>query len=168
MAEPEQDITEYLTFTLGREVFALGIASVREVLEVTDLTVIPRTPEFMRGVINLRGSAVPVMDMRMKFGMSKSRETVDTCIIIAEVDVGGEKSAIGGLVDSVREVLHIPESAVEPAPPMGAAVDTRYIKGMARVGEEFIILVDMGKVFSADELVLAGVGPAANAAEAPA
>lgn len=172
MASETMSMSEHLTFTLGREVFALGISSVREVLEVTELTTIPRTPKFMRGVINLRGNAVPVMDMRSKFGMQPQKDTVDTCIIIVEVAVNGEPSAIGGLVDSVREVLDIPKEKMEPAPPMGAAVDSSFIKGMARVDDEFIIVIDMEKVFSTEELAMAGqaapVQEQAEKASAPA
>ena len=147
-----KDINQFLTFTLGREIFALDIGTVREVLELTTITRIPRTPPFMRGVINLRGHAVPVVDMRLKLGMSKGEDTVDTCIIIVEIDFEGEQTVMGALVDSVREVFEILPEAMEPAPRMGAAIRVEYIKGMARQNDEFIIILDIDKIFTSLEL----------------
>ncbi|KAB1441099.1 chemotaxis protein CheW [Pseudodesulfovibrio senegalensis] len=148
------DINQFLTFTLGREIFALDIGTVREVLELTSITKIPRTPGFMRGVINLRGHAVPVVDMRMKLGMSKGEDTVDTCIIIVEIEFDGEITVMGALVDSVREVFEMMPESIEPAPKMGAAVNAEYIRGMGRQDEKFIIILDINKIFSAEELAL--------------
>jgi purine-binding chemotaxis protein CheW len=150
-----KDINQFLTFTLGKEIFALDIGTVREVLELTNITKIPRTPEFMRGVINLRGHAVPVVDMRLKLGMRKGEDTVNTCIIIVEISFEGEVTIMGALVDAVREVFEMPPETIEPAPKMGAAVSADYIRGMGRQGEEFIIILDINKVFSAEELALA-------------
>ncbi len=155
MADEKAATSQHLTFKLDREIFAISIDSVREVLELTRITKIPRTPEFMRGVINLRGHAVPVVDMRRKFGMSQGQDTVDTCIIIAEVGFDGDQTIIGGLVDSVREVFEILPEAMEPAPRMGAAIRVEYIKGMARQNDEFIIILDIDKIFSAEELAVA-------------
>jgi len=149
------DTSQHLTFTLGKEVFALDITSVREVLELTAITKIPRTPEFMRGVINLRGHAVPVMDMRLKFGMPATPATVDTCIIIGEVDFEGESIVMGGLVDSVREVFELSGEHIEAAPRMGTCISTEYIKGIGKQDESFVIILDIAKVFSAAELALA-------------
>ena len=149
-----KDINQFLTFTLGREIFALDIGTVREVLELTTITRIPRTPPFMRGVINLRGHAVPVVDMRLKLGMSKGEDTVDTCIIIVEIDFEGEQTVMGALVDSVREVFEMTPEAIEAAPKMGAAVNAEYIRGMGRQDENFIIILDIGKIFSAEELAM--------------
>lgn len=150
-----QDINQFLTFTLGKEIFALDIGTVREVLELTSITKIPRTPEFMRGVINLRGHAVPVVDMRLKLGMSRGADTVDTCIIIVELKYEGEMTVMGALVDSVREVFEMPPDSIEPAPKMGAAVKAEYIRGMGRQNDNFIIILDISKVFSAEELSMA-------------
>ncbi|MCM0754423.1 chemotaxis protein CheW [Desulfovibrio aminophilus] len=149
-----KDINQFLTFTLGKEIFALDIGTVREVLELTTITKIPRTPAYMRGVINLRGHAVPVVDMRLKLGMSKGADTVDTCIIIVEIDFDGERTVMGALVDSVREVFEMAPEAIEPAPRMGAAVNAEYIRGMGRQDENFIIILDIGRIFSAEELAL--------------
>ena len=149
------DTGQYLNFTLGKEVFALDIASVREVLELTSITKIPRTPDFMCGVINLRGHAVPVMDMRLKFGMPTTEATVDTCILIVEVDFEGERVIMGGKVDSVREVFDLTEGHIEAAPRMGTSVNTDYIKGIGKQDESFVIILDIAKVFSAEEMALA-------------
>ncbi len=149
------EMHQHLTFSLAKEVFALDIANVREVLELTAITKIPRTPDFMRGVINLRGHAVPVMDMRRKFGMPAAETTVDTCIIIVEVDYEGEEIIMGGLVDSVREVFEIAPERIEAAPRMGTSISTDYIKGIGKQDDQFIIILDIGKVFSSAELALA-------------
>lgn len=150
-----KDINQFLTFTLGKEIFALDIGTVREVLELTSITKIPRTPEFMRGVINLRGNAVPVVDMRRKLGMSKGEDTVDTCIIIVEIEFDGESTVMGALVDSVREVFEMTPDNIEPAPKMGAAINAEYIKGMGRQNGQFIIIININKIFSAEELAIA-------------
>ncbi|WP_419778816.1 chemotaxis protein CheW [Maridesulfovibrio sp.] len=147
---------QYLTFTLNKEIFALDIVKVREVLELSTISTIPRTPEYMKGVINLRGHAVPVMDMRLKLGMSPTEYTVDTCIIILEVDYSDEEMIVmGALVDSVREVFGMSEDDIEPAPKMGSSIEANYIKGMGRQEDQFIIIVDVNKVFSEEELLLA-------------
>lgn len=160
--EALKDINQFLTFTLGKEIFALDIGTVREVLELTSITKIPRTPKFMRGVINLRGHAVPVVDMRLKLGMSQGEDTVDTCIIIVEIEFDGEFTVMGALVDSVREVFEMTPDTIEPAPKMGAAINAEYIKGMGRQSDQFIIIIDINKIFSAEELAaakeLAGIG----------
>jgi purine-binding chemotaxis protein CheW len=153
--EKSNDTSQYLNFTLGKEVFALDISSVREVLELTSITKIPRTPDYMRGVINLRGHAVPVMDMRLKFGMLATEDTVDTCIIIVEVDYDGERIIMGGMVDSVREVFDLTTERIEAAPRMGTSVNSDYIKGIGKQDDTFVIILDIAKVFSAEELALA-------------
>lgn len=166
--EALKDINQFLTFTLGKEIFALDIGTVREVLELTSITKIPRTPEFMRGVINLRGHAVPVVDMRLKLGMSQGEDTVDTCIIIVEIEFEGEFTVMGALVDSVREVFEMMPDTIEPAPKMGAAINAEYIKGMGRQNEQFIIIIDINKIFSAEELAMAKEISGANSgAEQP-
>jgi purine-binding chemotaxis protein CheW len=146
---------QYLTFIVGKEIFALDISSVREVLEITAVTRVPRTPAHMRGVINLRGNAVPVVDMRLKLGMKRADDTVDTCIIIVEIEDGGETSVMGAVVDAVREVFEIQPDKIEDAPRMGAAVNSDYIRGMGRQDGSFIILLDIARVFSAEELSMA-------------
>ena len=152
---------QYLTFNLGEESFALDVANVREILEFTDLTAIPRTPDFMRGVINLRGSVVPVMDMRVKFNLTRTEKTVNTCIIVVEVLLEGEPVILGALVDSVQEVFELEPDRIEPAPKIGKGLKTEFIRGMGKRDESFVIILDIDKVFTADELALAdGAGDA--------
>ena len=148
----DDTVSQYLTFTLGEELFALNIASVKEVLEYTRITKVPRTPEYMCGVINLRGHAVPIVDLRLKFGMLKGEVTVNTCLVIVEVGREEESVALGALVDSVREVIDLMPGEVEPPPKIGAAIDTEFIRGMARKNSEFIIILDIDRIFSTEEL----------------
>ena len=158
------ETTQFLTFKLGDEVFALDITKVREVLDFTTVTKVPRTPEFMRGVINLRGSVVPVVDLRLKFGMTKTESSVNTCIIITEVTVDGDTTILGALADSVQEVLDLEPGSIAPAPKIGTKLKTEFIKGMGKRDDRFIIILDIDKVFSSDELALVKQeeGPAAS------
>jgi len=159
------ETTQYLTFKLGDEVFALEISKVREVLDFTTVTKVPRTPVFMRGVINLRGSVVPVVDMRLKFGLTKTEKTVNTCIIIVEIDIDGETTVLGALADSVQEVLDLDAGQIEPAPKIGTKLRTEFIKGMGKRDERFVIILEVDKIFSSDELSLvqeAGEGVSAE------
>jgi purine-binding chemotaxis protein CheW len=152
-------LRQYLTFTLEKELYAMDIAKVREVLEYTEITRVPRTPEFLRGVINVRGRAVPVVDMRLKFGMSRTVPTVNTCIIISEVELDGESTVLGALADSVQEVFDLEPDQIEPAPRLGARINSEFIDGMGKQGEDFIIILNIDKVFSAEELsVVVDVG----------
>lgn len=149
------EITEsrqYLTFSLADEIFAVDVATVREILEFTTITKVPQTPEFMRGVINLRGSVVPVMDMRLKFGLAETERTVNTCIIVVEIAVGDETLVLGMLADSVQEVFELEPENIEPAPRIGMKLDTSFIRGMGKHGDTFIIILDIDRVFSADDL----------------
>lgn len=152
MADVSMGTNQFLTFTLDQEIFGLEIDKVREVLDYTVLTKVPQTPDFMRGVINLRGSVVPVVDMRLKFGLPMTQRTVNTCIIIVEVDLNGETTVLGALADSVREVIDLNVSDIEPAPKIGTRLNTEFIKGMGKVEEKFSILLDFDRVFSPEEL----------------
>ncbi len=143
---------QYLTFTLDRELFALDIASVREVLELVNITRVPRTPDYIRGVINLRGRAVPVVDLKKQFGLGETARTVNTCIIIVEVSLDGEWTALGALADSVQEVYEMETSQIEPPPRMGTPIKADFIRGMGKTGEQFIIILDINKVFTSLEL----------------
>ena len=145
---------QYLTFKLEDELYALSISQVREVLDFTKITKVPRTPEFMRGVINLRGNVVPVVDMRLKFGMPKAENTVDTCVIIVEIIVDDESTVLGALADSVEEVIELEPEQIEPAPKIGTRLNTEFIKGMGKRDDDFIIILDINKVFSTDELAI--------------
>ncbi|OHB25540.1 MAG: chemotaxis protein CheW [Desulfuromonadaceae bacterium GWC2_58_13] len=148
------DNTQYLTFRLNDEIFALGIDKVREVLDFTQITRVPQVPEFMRGVINLRGSVVPVVDMRLKFGMPKTEKTVNTCIIIVEIKLDEETTVLGALADSVQEVLDLEPDQIEPAPRIGTRLSTEFIRGMGKRDEQFIIILDIDRVFSSEELAV--------------
>jgi purine-binding chemotaxis protein CheW len=143
---------QYLTFLLAEEVFALDVSHVREILEFNTVTKVPKTPDYMRGVINLRGSVVPVLDMRLKFGLAETEKTVHTCIIVVEVSLEGETVVIGALVDSVQEVFELEPEQIEPAPRIGTRLKTDFVKGMGKKDDRFVIILDIDKMFSSDEL----------------
>lgn len=141
---------QYVTFQLGEEVFGLDVSQVREILEFTRLTKVPKTPESMKGVINLRGSVVPVVDMPLKLGLAQTEKTVDTCIIVVEASLEEETIVLGALVDSVQEVLELTPEEIEPAPRTNSRTD--FIKGMGTRNDRFIMLLDIDKIFSSEEL----------------
>lgn len=143
---------QYLTFQLKDEVFAIDVVNVREILELNTVTRVPQTPDYMRGVINLRGSVVPVLDMRLKFGMAMTEKTIDTCIVVVEVAFDGEDVIIGALVDSVQEVFELESEQIEPAPRIGTHLKTEFIKGMGKKDDRFIIILDIDRIFSAEEI----------------
>ncbi len=146
------DTRQYLTFKLADEVFAIDVSKVREVLDFTTITKIPRTPDFMSGVINLRGNVVPVVDLRLCFEMSRTEKTVNTCIVVMEMLIEGESTVIGALADSVEEVIDLEPEQIQPAPRMGTQIRTDFIKGMGRRDAQFIMILDIDRVFSAEEL----------------
>lgn len=148
------ETTQYLSFKLAEEVFALDIGKVREVLDFTTVTKVPQTPDFMRGVINLRGSVVPVVDLKLKFGMQETARTVNTCIIIVEVALEGETVVLGALADSVQEVLELEPSGIEPAPKIGTKLSTDFIRGMGKREQGFLMILDIDRIFSSEELGL--------------
>ena len=155
MAETNNiETNQYLTFKLEDEVFGLAIGKVREVLDFTTITKVPRTPEYMRGVINLRGSVVPVVDLHLKFGLAQTEKTVNTCIIIVEISMEGEITVLGALADSVQEVVELEPEQIEPAPKIGTKLNTEFIKGMGKREDQFIILLDIDKVISNEELTV--------------
>jgi purine-binding chemotaxis protein CheW len=151
-ASEHMETTQYLTFKLRDEVFALDIGKVREVLDFTGVTKVPQTPDFMRGVINLRGNVVPVVDMRLKFGLSRTEKTVNTCVIITEIGVDGETTVVGAMADSVQEVLDLEPDEIEPPPRIGTKLNTDFIRGMGKHNDQFIMILNIDKVFSAIEL----------------
>ena len=146
------EAVQYLTFKLADEIFALDVAKVREILEFTSITKVPQTPEFMRGVINLRGSVVPVVDLRLKFGMEPTEQTINTCIIVVEVTLEGDNTVLGALADSVQEVVEMEPDQIEPAPHIGTRLNTDFIKGMGKHDENFIMILDIDRVFSEQEM----------------
>ncbi len=143
---------QYLTFTLAEEQYAVDVDDVKEVLELTTVTRVPRTQEYMRGVINLRGSVVPVIDLRLKFGMEATEKTIDTSIVVLEVKLGGSTVTVGALADSVQEVINLDESVIEPPPRIGTRINTDFIRGIGKQDERFIIVLDIDRVFSEDEI----------------
>lgn len=140
-----------LTVTLGQEVYALDIYAVREILDMTEITRIPKMPEYMRGMVNVRGSAVPVVDMKLKFGMEATEQTLNTRIVILEIEKDGKLAPIGAMTDSVREVLVLNEKQIDDPPDLGTSVETDFIKGIARKDDVFIILLNVDKVFAREE-----------------
>lgn len=171
--EAMSETIQYLTFTLGEENFALEIIKVREVLDYTTITKVPRMPAFLRGVINLRGNVVPVIDLRLMLGMQAIQKTVDTCIVIVEIHIDGELTPIGALADSVKEVIDLDPNQIAPPPKLGIKLNNEFIKGMGKQGENFLIILDIDRVLSSSEMdVLKSaaeeqtVGSEANTAEA--
>ena len=144
---------QYMTFKLGDELFAINVSQVREVLEVLQITKVPTAPAYMRGVLNVRGQAIPVVDLRQRFGLSGAADTVNTRVIVMEVDIDGETAVIGGLADSVHEVIELEPGNINPPPQIAMRWRTDFILGMGKRGEEFIIILDVNAVFSSEELV---------------
>ncbi len=146
---------KYLTFELYGEVYGLAILKVQEIIGIMDVTSVPRTPDFVRGVINLRGKVIPVVDLRLKFGMDGCEDTERTCIIVVQVELTGRDVTMGILVDEVSEVLDIGADQIEPAPSFGTSVETNFIMGMGKIDEKVVMLLDVNKVLSSGELALA-------------
>lgn len=142
---------KYLTFVLGGEEYGLEILKVREIIGLMEITSVPQTPVFIKGVINLRGKVIPVIDLRLKFGMEEAEPTEETCIIV--VDIGG--AMIGILVDTVSEVLHVMTDQIEPPPSFGGSIDTGFILGMGKIKGKVKILLDIDRALSPEELTRA-------------
>lgn len=143
---------QYMTFKLGNEIFAISVAQVREVLEITQITRVPTAPPYMRGVVNVRGQATPVVDLRLKFGLPPAPDTVHTRIIVMELELDGEATVLGGVADSVHEVIELEAGAINPPPRIAMRWRTEFIQGMGKRGEEFIIILDANAVFSSEEM----------------
>ena len=151
-AAPVERRDQYLAFTLGGETFAMDIRSIREVIQFGGITDVPLMPPFIRGVINLRGSVVPVIDLFVRFGRPPTTTAHRTCIVILELVQGENTAELGVLVDNVSEVLSIGESEVEPAPAFGSGICSEFIAGVAKVNDRFVILLDVSHVLSVEEL----------------
>ncbi|PSU47524.1 chemotaxis protein CheW [Photobacterium frigidiphilum] len=143
---------QFLTFLLREELFAINIRPIKEIIEYGQLTKVPMVPEFVRGVINVRGNVVPIIDLSMRFGWPTTLVTKRSCIVIVEVESEGESLEIGVLVDAVSEVIDISLTDIEPAPSFGAKLRTDFIQGMGKVNDEFIVLLNVSHVLSVDEL----------------
>lgn len=142
-----------LTFSLGSEGYGVSILKVKEIIGMMDITPVPRTPDFIKGVINLRGRIIPVMDLRIKFGMEQQEYNERTCIIVAEVSMGGTQKLLGVVVDMVSEVVTISDDQIEPPPEYGAAVEHNAILGIGKIKERVVIILDIDEVFLCEEVM---------------
>jgi purine-binding chemotaxis protein CheW len=149
----ERDVQQYLTFMIGNEEYAVSLLKVKEIIEYDTITEVPKTPEWVRGVINLRGSVVPVIDLAVKFRQSPSVAGKLTCIVITEVECEGEATVMGVMADSVRQVIDLKPQEIEEPPSFGTRVKVDYLLGMARAGKKFCLILDTEKVLSTDELL---------------
>jgi purine-binding chemotaxis protein CheW len=147
------ETTQYMTFKLGDESFAINVSQVREVLEVQQITKVPTAPAYMRGVVNVRGQAIPVVDLRLRFGLPSVPDMVTTRVIVMELSIDGETAILGGLADSVHEVIELDSSDINPPPRIAMRWRTDFILGMGKRGDEFIIILDVNAVFSSEELI---------------
>lgn len=152
MTDTKVDYIQFVTFELGHELFGIEVHRTREVLNLIPVTNVPQTPDYLLGVINLRGQVVPVIDMRLKLGMPAAEQTQDTCIIVMEVEVDGDLLVVGALADAVSEVLDIANNLIEPPPRLGTKLKTEFISGMGKVGDQFVILLNVDRVFSSEEM----------------
>ena len=161
----EENQNQYLTFVLAGEIFAIPILRIKEIIEFGQLTTVPMMPAFIRGVINLRGSVVPVVDLAARFGKPATAVTRRTCIVIIEIESAEEKQDVGVMVDSVNEVLEIPAREIEPPPAFGARIRADFIHGMGKIGGRFVIILNVNQVLSVEEMaVLNGADSASPAA----
>ena len=155
MEEKSTDsINSYLTFKIGSEVFAANVSKVLNILELQPITEVPQSPKYMKGVINLRGEVLPVIDSKVKFGLGETEFTNNTCILVLDINIDEESVHVGALVDSVLEVLEFEEKDIEPAPSIGNKYKSEFIEGMCKADDKFIMILNMDLVFSMDELVI--------------
>lgn len=147
-------INSYLTFKLRDEIFGANVTKVLNILEMTKITKVPKAPSYMKGVINLRGSVLPLIDTRIKFDMGATIYTANTCILVLDIEIGGDTVHVGALVDSVQEVIEIDDANIQPPPSIGSKYKSEFIDGMAKIGENFIMLLNMDLIFSNSELTL--------------
>jgi purine-binding chemotaxis protein CheW len=148
-----EDALQYLTFSLGDEVFAMDIRSVREIIQHGPMTVVPLMPEFVRGIINLRGAVVPVIDLQSRFGRAPAQVGKKTCIIIFDVGSEGDKVELGLMVDAVSEVIDIPLSHIEPPPQFGTTIQREFIRGLGKVNSEFIVILEPERALNIDDMI---------------
>jgi len=155
----KDETLQYLTFSLGDEVFAMDIRSVREIIQYGSLTVVPLMPAFVRGVINLRGAVVPVIDLQSRFGRNVAQVGKKTCVIIFDVGPEGDKVELGLLVDAVSEVIDIATSQIEPPPQFGTTIAREFILGLGKVGTDFIVILEPERALNIDDMAaLAEIG----------
>lgn len=150
--ESQTKINSYLTFKLGEEEFAAHVGKVLNILEMTKITEVPKSPSYMKGVINLRGAVLPVIDSRIKFGMTPTEYTPNTCIVVMDIEVESESVHVGALVDSVQAVIEIDDDQILPPPSIGNKYRSEFIDGVANINDTFIMILNMDEVFTSDEL----------------
>ena len=150
--ENNKKINSYLSFKLGDEEFAAHASKVLNILELTKITTVPRAPEYMKGVINLRGTVLPVVDTRIKFGMTPTEYTANTCIIVMDIVVDNEAIQLGALVDAVQAVIEINPNQIMPAPSIGSKYQRQFIEGVTSIDDKFVMILDMDAIFSTDDL----------------
>lgn len=148
-----EEQSQYLTFMLGNEAFAIGILAIKEIIEYPELTTVPMMPECIRGVINLRGAVVPVMDLSVRFGRSSQDVTKRTCIVIIERRAEGQAEDLGVIVDAVNAVVDIPAADVEPPPAFGTRIRTEFIRGLGKLNGKFVILLDVERVLAIEDII---------------
>jgi len=162
-------LDSYITFRLGDELFAIDVAHVREVLDLSEITRVPTAPPYMRGVVNVRGSAIPVVDLRLKFGLPSIPDSVNTRIVVLELQLDGELTTVGGLADSVHEVLELDRAQLAEPPHLAMRWRAEMIVGLGKKGDEFIIVLDIPQVFaSTDSLLSVGGDAPTTSAQAAA
>lgn len=151
--EEQLSTNQYLTFKVDNENYAISVVKIREVLEFQSASMLPRMPSFMRGIINLRGSVVPVIDLKMKFNLGETKKSINTSVIVTELKVENEEVVIGILTDAVNEVIDFEDSDIEPAPNIGTSIDASFIQGMGKKDGEFIIILNINQILSSEEIM---------------
>jgi len=150
--EEQPMINQYLTFNVGGEDYAINVGNIREVLEFQSVSKVPRMPAYMRGIINLRGSVVPVIDLKMKFELGETEKSIDTSVVVTELKIGNDDVVVGLLTDAVNEVVDIDDSDIEPTPHIGTSIDSSFIRGMGKKGDKFIIILNINKILTSGEI----------------
>ena len=143
---------QYLTFSLSDELYALEVSKVKEVLEYQPITRVPKTPDFMRGVINVRGGIVPIVDLRLKFELPAQEQTVDTCIIVLEISIENETITVGTIADNVHELVELQPEEIEPTPKIGTRLDTDFIEGIGKNNDRFLVILNIDKILTSEEI----------------
>lgn len=166
-AAKPSDRAQYLTFSLSGGEYAIAVLRVREIIEHESVTRVPSTPAFVRGVINLRGSVVPVVDLARKFGLAESPVTKRTCIVIVEAESGGDRVVMGVLADAVNQVVEFSSAEIETTPSFGAPIRVDFLKGLGKLGDAFVLILDTDRVLSTEELSGVAATPAEASAAAP-
>lgn len=157
----EKNLTSYLTFKLGDELLGAKVSKVNEILEIPKITRVPRSPEFMRGVVNLRGSVLSVIDSRIKFGLPPVEDTINTCIIVVDIQMDNQELTLGMIADAVKEVIEIDHESIQAPPEMGSKYKSEFIEGMVKSGDQFIMLLNIDLLFSSEEAnILQDASPA--------